>query len=116
MHHFIFYFIFAADPPKISSHPQDLNNAVPGKLVAFTIQASGTEPLSYQWQRNRVVEGTSSEEWQQCDAESFPDASSPKLIISSLQKLNEGNYRCVVSNCAGIQTSKPAKLSVGKIL
>ena len=84
--------------------------------MAFTIQASGTEPLRYQWQRNRTVEGSSSEEWQQCDAESFPDASSPKLIISSLQKLNEGSYRCVVSNCAGIQISEPAKLSIGKIL
>ena len=115
MHHFIFYFVYAADPPKISSHPQDLNNAVPGKSVAFTIQATGTEPLCYQWQQNRAVEGTSCEEWQQCGAESFPDASSPKLIISSLQKLNEGSYRCVVSNCAGIQISKPAKLSVGKI-
>ena len=83
--------------------------------MAFTIQASGTEPLSYQWQQYRAVEGSSSEEWQQCDAESFPDATTPKLIISSLQKLNEGSYRCAVSNYAGMQISKPAKLHVGKI-
>ena len=116
MHYFILCFFFVADPPKISSHPQDINNAIPGKFVAFTIQASGTEPLSYQWQRNRAVEGSSSEEWQQCDVERFPDATTPKLIISRLQKLNEGSYRCVVSNCAGSQISKPAKLSIGKVL
>ena len=69
----------------------------------------------YQWQWQPPGEESTSEEWQECDTESFPDASSPKLIISSVQKLDEGCYRCVVSNCAGIQISKPAKLSIGKI-
>ena len=36
------------------------------------------------------------------------------LTISSVQKLNEGSYQCVISNCAGSQTSTAAKLSVGK--
>ena len=112
---YAYFSLCVADPPKITSHPQELNCAVPGKLVAFTVRATGTEPLGYQWQW-KPGEGTSKEEWQQCDAERFQDACSPNLIISSVQKLNEGSYRCVVSNCAGIQISKPAKLSIGKIL
>ena len=111
-HYLLFY---AADSPKISSHPKDVNNAVPGKSVAFNIHATGTEPMMYHWQWQPAGEESTSEEWQKCDTESFSDAVSPKLIISSVQKLNEASYRCVVSNCAGIQISKPAKLSIGKI-
>ena len=70
--------------------------------------------MSYQWQQKPAVKAGVNE-WQQCDADGFPDASSPQLIISSVKKPNEGNYRCVVSNCAGKDTSKPAKLSVGEI-
>ena len=111
-HYLLFY---AADSPKISSHPKDLNNAVPGKSVAFTIHAIGTKPLMYQWQWQPAGEESTSEEWRDCDAKSFPDAVTNKLIISSVQKLKEGSYRCVVSNRAGIQTSTPANLHVGRI-
>ena len=38
------------------------------------------------------------------------------LKIPSVQKLNEGSYQCVISNYAGFQISKAAKLSVGKNL
>ena len=105
-----------ADPPRITRHPQELNRVVPGKAVTFTVQATGTNPLQYQWQQNRVVQEGGSEQWQQCDAGRYPDATTPKLIISNVQKLNEGSYCCVVSNCAGTQTSKSAELSVGKSL
>ena len=32
------------------------------------------------------------------------------LTIQNVQNSNEGSYRCVISNCAGSQTSKPANL------
>ena len=50
-----------------------------------------------------------SEEWQPCDAKGSRTAT---LIISNVQKSNEGSYRCVVSNCAGNQISNSAKLEV----
>ena len=95
----------------IASHPQDLKDAVPDKSVMFTAEGSGTEPLNYQWEWKQTINDG---EWQLCDAEIFPGADSSTLIILSVQKSNEGRYRCVVSNCAGNQTSKPAELSVGK--
>jgi len=54
--------------------------------------------------------------WQPCDGETFAGAASSRLTIPSVQKSTEGSYRCVVSNCAGNQTSNPApaELSVGK--
>ena len=82
--------------------------------MVFTIQATGTDPLSYKWQWKPAAEaeGLSEESlWQLCDAEGADSAS---LTITSVQKSNEGSYHCVVSNIAGTQTSEPAKLSIGK--
>ena len=105
-------FIHVAEPPRITTHPQDLKNAVPGKLAKFTIQAIGTEPLNYNWQWKPAVED-GSEEWRPCDPEWCDGAT---LTIPSVQKSNEGNYHCVISNCADTQISKAAQLSVGKNL
>ena len=97
------------EPPIITVHPQDLKNIVPSKPLTFTVEATGTEPLSYQWEmKTRNGKGG----WQLCDVESFPGANSSTLTISSVQKANE--YRCTVSNCAGRETSQCATLTVGK--
>ena len=78
--------------------------------MTFTVQATGTEPLSYQWQWKPAEEGDGSEEWRPCDEEE------PKLTIPSVQKSDKGQYRCVVYNHAGRQISKPAELEVsGKL-
>ena len=73
----------------------------------FAVEASGIEPLNYKWE----WKAAESEEWQLCDTQGFNNAI---LTISSVQKSNEGSYRCVISNCAGTQTSNPAELSIGK--
>ena len=74
----------------------------------FTVEASGIEPLNYKWEWKPAE----SKEWQQlCDTQEFNSAT---LTIPSVQKSNEGSYRCVISNDAGSETSKPAELSVGK--
>ena len=108
---FLDYFslnVHPADPPRITSHPQQANDAVPGRPIEFTVQATGTEPLTYEWQWKPAGEESSSEEWQR-----FPGADSPKLTISSVEKSNEGSFRCAISNCAGCQTSNTANLVVG---
>ena len=76
--------------------------------MLFTVQATGTGPLSYHWQWKPAGD---SEEWQPSDTEWSDDAT---LTIPSVHKSNEGSYRCVISNCAGTQTSNPAELSIGK--
>ena len=105
-------YMHVADPPRITSHPQELKDAVPGKPVKFSVLATGTQPLSYQWWHWKLTgEGSGSGEWQQCPAEWCSGAT---LTIPSVQKSNEGLYCCVISNCAGNQASNPAGLSVGK--
>ena len=80
--------------------------------MTFSIQATGTEPLNYQWQHKT---GDGSQGWQSCDVEKFPGASSSTLTIPSVQKSDEGSYRCTVSNCAGSETSECATLALGEL-
>ena len=100
-------FLHVAEPPRITAHPHDLTDVVRGKPAKFTIQATGTEPLMYQWEWKPAEEEGGSEEWQPCDAE----WSDGVTTLIPMQKFNEGWYRCIVSNCAGNQTSKAVQLN-----
>ena len=104
----IAFFCLPPEPPTITSHPQEMKDAVPGNPVTFTVQATGTDPLTYKWQWKSAEEDGGSEEWQPRDVEST------SLTIPSVHKYNEGSYCCVVSNIAGTQTSEAAKLSIGE--
>ena len=105
-------YLHTADPTRIHTHPSELKNVIPGQPATFTVEATGTEPLSYQWQwKPAGEEKGGSEEWQQCKMEWSDDNT---LKIPSVQKWNEGSYQCVVSNCAGIQISTSAQLSISK--
>ena len=101
-----------AYPPRINTHPQNLKDTVQGEPAEFIIEATGTDPLRYNWLHRKLAgERGESGEWQPCPVEWSGDA---RLTIPSVQKSNEGSYCCVVSNCAGNQSSNLAKLSVGK--
>ena len=103
--------VLLTEPPKVTGDPKNVKEISPGKPVAFTVQATGTKPLRYQWQWRSAV--SEAEEWQPCPA-AWSDGA--KLTISNPQKSNEGWYRCVINNSAGTKTSRPAKLSFGKNL
>ena len=103
-----------ADPPRIITHPKDVKDARPGQPAPFTVQVTGTELLTYQWRWKPAGDGQEgSEEWQLCDMNWYDGTT---LKIPNVQKLNEGSYQCVISNCAGSQTSTAAELSIGKNL
>ena len=102
--------ICIAKPPKIASHPSSQENILPGNSVAFTVQATGTEPLTYQWQWSPPAGGEGgSEEWQNLNYNKVG------LKVTGVQANNAGYYRCVVSNSAGSDTSQCALLTVGKL-
>ena len=98
-----------AKPPKISTQPSSQKDILPGNSVAFTIQATGTEPLNYQWERKTSGEEGGSKKWQ-----SFP-CGETELKFTEVQACNAGYYRCVVSNSAGSETSQYALPTVGKL-
>ena len=106
IYQYLIVVIAVDEPPNITSHPDSLKEVRPGKAVAFTVQATGMQPLTYEWQWKQAEKGDENEEWQSCDVEG------PTLAIPRVQKSDEGQYRCVIYNSAGRQISKPAQLEV----
>ena len=86
-------------------HPVDQTNIVPGSEVSYSVTVTGTAPLSYQWQKNGV---------DLTDGGSITGATTATLTITGVMESDEGGYRCMVINIAGIVTSDTATLTVGK--
>ena len=111
-----FLLIPTATPPQITSQPTTLKEITTGKPVTFSLQATGTEPLNYQWQYWKPEgEKDESEAWQDitCDGVKFQEVKAG-LKLTAVQACDAGYYRCVVSNSAGSETSQCANLVVGK--
>ncbi len=87
----------ANEPPSITQHPS--NQTVPVNTTAvFTVSASGTPTLTYQWQKNLV---------------DIPGATSATLTLNNVPLADNGaQYRCVVTNGFGFANSNPATLTV----
>jgi hypothetical protein len=82
--------------PTISTQPASLTvNA--GLSASFSVTASGSGPLTYQWRKN----GTA-----------ISGASSSTYTITGTTATNAGTYSVVVSNSAGSVTSNSATLTV----
>ena len=110
-----FFFGSVADHPKITTHPQELKCTISGRPVSFTVEATGTQPLSYQWQWKPVVEGVSSEEWQNLSSgRSVQGADTATLTFTSIESCSEGLYQCVVTNIVGEKISKCADYIIGE--
>jgi Glycoside hydrolase family 44/Immunoglobulin domain len=85
----------AAIAPTIVSGPSS-TTAIIGLSASFTVNATGTPPLTYKWYHDDFqVPGTSN-----------------TLTLGSVSRGNQGSYRVVVSNAAGSVTSSPATLTV----
>ena len=87
-------------------HPVDQTNIVPGSDVSFSVTATGTVPLSYQWQKDGV---------NLTDGGSITGATTATLTITGVMESDEGGYSCVVTNTAGTDKSNTAILAFGKL-
>ena len=91
------YRIRATTAPGVATDPADQLTA-PGVPVTFTVTASGTPTLRYQWQRN----GTD-----------IPGATAASTTLASPQLADSGaTFRVTITNDAGSVTSRPATLTV----
>lgn len=87
----------ASSAPVISQHPSNVQVAA-GQPATFTVTATGTAPLSYQWQRN---------------SSNISGANSASYTLSSpTASDNNAQFRCIVSNSAGSATSNAGALTV----
>jgi hypothetical protein len=87
----------SATPPGITMEPLS-QTVVAGQTATFTVTASGTAPISYQWQKNHLdISG----------ATTYSYSTPPTTPADS-----GGAYRCRVTNGAGADTSADARLTV----
>ena len=83
-------------PPAISAQPTNLS-VNQGQAASFSVTATGTSPLNYQWQKN----GTA-----------ISGATEGSYSIANAQATAVAAYTAVVTNVAGSATSSAATLSV----
>ena len=89
--------ISGATAPAINTQPQDQSIFV-GQNATFTVVASGSTPLSYQWYYNNDTLIT--------------NATSSSLTITNAQVTDTGGYSVIVTNAYGSASSGSANLSV----
>jgi predicted outer membrane repeat protein len=83
-------------PPTITTNPVD-QTVAPGASVSFSVAATGSVPLTYQWRKNGVT---------------IDGATNSTYLIGYTQAGHAGTYSVVVSNAAGTVTSSDALLTV----
>jgi hypothetical protein len=82
--------------PTILTEPLD-RAAVVNNPASFSVVAGGSDPLSYQWQKN---------------SSSITNATNSSFTISNVVAGDGGGYRVIVTNSFGSVTSRVAQLSV----
>ncbi|MDP1580376.1 MAG: immunoglobulin domain-containing protein [Candidatus Didemnitutus sp.] len=83
-------------PPAITSQPASQTVAA-GSDVTFSVTATGTETLTYQWRHNGNV---------------LSGATSNSLSLSAVQAAQAGNYDVVITNPVAAVTSSVAVLTI----
>ncbi len=85
-----------AVPPTIQTQPRSVT-VTAGGTATFSVTATGTAPLAYQWKRNGV---------------NIAGATSATLTLVNVTEAQAGTYTVVVSNAAGSVTSVAVNLTV----
>ncbi len=90
-------FVVSTNSPPAIVTPPPSQSAIAGSNAVFTVVASGTLPLSYQWQFNGA---------------NLPNATNTSLALTNVLFNQGGAYRVVVSSLLGVATSPAAMLTV----
>ncbi len=92
-----------AGAPSITTQP--LSQTVsPGGNVNFTVVATGSAPLTYQWRKNAA---------DLSNGGNISGVTTTALTLSNVQQTNAGTYTVLVSNTNGSTLSADAVLTVG---
>ena len=92
-------------PPTITQQPLS-TNVCSDATAKFSVTASGTDPLSYQWQTNSVNLSNGGD---------FSGVTSNVLTVSPASASDAANYRCIVTNVSGSVTSSAPALTVNAL-
>lgn len=94
--------VSSTTPPTITQQPAN-QTVTHGGAASLTIEAAGTAPLSYLWQKNSV---------DLVEAGHYTGVTTSSLSVNSADKSDEADYRCVVTNTYGSTASGSAHLHV----
>jgi hypothetical protein len=92
----------ALQPPAITTPPGSQTVAL-GQTATFSVTASGSPPLTYQWRKASVP---------LANGGNISGANSATLTLANVNQTNAGSYDVIVSNAAGATTSATAQLTV----
>ena len=88
--------MYSPTAPTILGNPQSVAVSA-GSYVSLGVNATGTMPLAYQWQKDGVA---------------IPGANGSSYYLYAASASNAGSYTVVVSNPYGSVTSTPGKLAL----
>lgn len=98
--------VTGAGAPTVVTHPGSAT-VLQGGSAQFTVTASGSQPLSYRWQKQV---GTN---WVDAvNGSNVSGANTATLAINAVAFTDEANYRVIVSNGSGSSTSFGGTLTV----
>lgn len=83
-------------PPNITTQPLS-QTLEAGSTATFTVAATGTTPLYYQWRQDEML---------------LLGRTNADLTLANVQPANAGKYTVVITNVAGVATSLIAELKV----
>jgi hypothetical protein len=90
----------AATAPSFTTQPSGATISAGGSAT-FTVVASGTAPLTYQWQKGGAT---------------LSGATTASYSVTNAQSADAGSYTCLVTNSAGSATSNAAALVVNAVV
>lgn len=88
--------VFVHEVPKVVTKPLAQTRAL-GGTATFTVVASGTPVLTYQWKKNNVA---------------LPGQTTDTLALTNLTATDAASYSVTISNAVGSVTSTPVKLTL----
>ena len=107
------------EPPEITSQPPTNQTTGVGVTVSLAVTATGTPPLTYQWQEQRpnlvwtnLVNGGTNLTG---SGAHITGATNATLTISDPQTNDDGSFRVIITNYAGSVTSLVAVLTVTNV-
>ena len=93
----VFRVVFTGASPTITNQPSDQSLLV-GQTASFSCAATGSAPISFQWQKNRV---------------NIPGATSNNYTTPATVLTDTGaKFRCIATNTFGSATSNEATMTV----
>ncbi len=96
---------FVCIPVAITTQPTATQTAcAPSNSVSFTVVATGTSPITYQWQYNNGSAWTNATNGTPAGA-IYTNETTASMSVNGITDVATHQYRCYLTNCSGVSTA-----------